>query len=206
MHASGVVWATIALPPGLHVPINATHVWPDVLVYDGPIEDPEEDDDELFMDYDSPIHLPDVEIPHPHIPKVPKVPKPHLPGVPVPRIPYPWDHDFPFPPTPKLPDHSHPSHRHDDPPPLPSPLPDRAFARIRPTDWVVATTMEPCDGDAHRVTVTGGKKKDDPCQDLGEDVGWSAVVTAVVEKVPLQVLPGRDKQFRSFMSKVCLST
>lgn len=77
--------------------------------------------------------------------------------------------------------------------------------------------MEPCDGDAHRVItssldgehyvlVNGRKKKDDPCQDLGEDVGWSAVVTAVVEKVPLQVLPGRDKQFRSFMSKVCLST
>ncbi|KAG9047624.1 hypothetical protein FS842_000626, partial [Serendipita sp. 407] len=34
---------------------------------------------------------------------------------------------------------------------------------------------------------------------------WTAIVTATVERVPLQVLPGRDKLFRSFVQKVLFS-
>jgi hypothetical protein len=44
--------------------------------------------------------------------------------------------------------------------------------------------------------------KDAPCDEFKEDSGWKAIVTAHVEKVPLQVLPGRDKEFRSFIHKV----
>lgn len=209
MLASGMVWATVALPPGLHTPVNATHVWPDVLVYDGPVHGPEA---EPIVDHQgSPLHLPDIHLPHPKIPKIP-IPEPRIP-----KLPNPWDRNFPFP---KHPDPSDPSHHHhdDDPPPLPSPLPDRAFARIRPTDWVVATTLGPCEddeGDGERVSgildgdgwIFPGRKRKPDCSDvkLGEDAGWTAVVTANVDKVPLQVLPGRDRQFRSFLSKVLWS-
>jgi len=65
--------------------------------------------------------------------------------------------------------------------PLPDPLPDRAFAHIRPEDWLVSNS-EPVVGD--------------------EDEGSVVQVTANVVDVPLQVLPGRDKEFRSFVSKV----
>ena len=62
--------------------------------------------------------------------------------------------------------------------PLPSPLPPRAFARIRPDDWLLAHS-EPIPG-----------------------TGAAYEVTAEVEDVPLEVLPGRDHLLRNFIGKV----
>ena len=182
--ASGEVWATIALPPGLHIPINVTHVWPDVLVFDGPVTP---DPDEL-LDLHSThrpklpkIHLPNITIPH-----FPKPKFPHWPGIPG---NFPWHHI--------------PSN--DDPPPLPDPVPEHAFARIRPTDWVVATTIESCDG--HDAMDSNGwvlvNENYNDCAREPDGAGWKTTVMANVEKAPLQVLPGRDKQFRAFVSKAC---
>lgn len=178
MLASGEVWATIVLPPGLHIPINATHVWPDVLVFDGPV-DPELDELDRQGSQSLP-ELPEVHFPNITIPHLPKVELPQPPKIP---IHFPWQ-------------------RTPDPPPLPDPIPDRAFARIRPTDWVVATTIEPCD--PHMVDSEDWvlvKENLHNCVRQPDDAGWRTTVTASVDKVPLQVLPGRDKQFRSFISK-----
>lgn len=67
-------------------------------------------------------------------------------------------------------------------PPLPDPLPEHAFARIRPDDWLVSSS-EP------------GKAEGDE--------GSVYIVTADIVDVPLQVLPGRQKDFSNFVSKVC---
>nr|CCA74516.1 hypothetical protein PIIN_08468 [Serendipita indica DSM 11827] len=194
MLASGTIWAKMVLPPGFHLTINVTHVWPDVLVFDGPIELPPEDDDEDHGGF--PVHLP-------------HLPLPDLPTLPTPKVPeLPWHHRLPtFP--------GHPSNPKDDPPPLPTPLPARAFARIRPTDWITATTLEPCEGDltARSLEVDNEEwiavERPTPtlkeCDPVDESGGWTATVTATVEKVPLQVLPGRDKEFRSFINKVLWS-
>ncbi|OCB87323.1 hypothetical protein A7U60_g5652 [Sanghuangporus baumii] len=66
--------------------------------------------------------------------------------------------------------------------PLPSPLPDRAFARIRPDDWLPAKSFPIPDSDNNAYDVT-----------------------AQVVDVPLEVLPGRDNLLRSFISKVLFS-
>ncbi|KAJ7624696.1 hypothetical protein FB45DRAFT_85999 [Roridomyces roridus] len=66
-------------------------------------------------------------------------------------------------------------------PPLPDPLPERAFARIRPEEWVPSQS-----GPA-------------PSED-GEGAAYA--VTAKIVDVPLEVLPGRQKEFRAFISKV----
>ncbi|KIM30823.1 hypothetical protein M408DRAFT_15275 [Serendipita vermifera MAFF 305830] len=183
MLASGQVWATIALPPGLHIPINVTHVWPDLLLFDGPVNLPPEDEQSR-----PPLHLPDLPFPNITIPKLPRIKLPHVPGTP-----------------------EHVPGRHtpttQDPPPLPDPLPDRAFARIRPTDWVVATTLENCEGPDPVVAddwVLVEKRSED-CAKQPDNPGWKTIVTANVERVPVQVLPGRDKQFRAFVSKVVWS-
>lgn len=67
-------------------------------------------------------------------------------------------------------------------PPLPDPLPERAFARIRPDSWLTSSSeaREPEDGE-----------------------GAVYIVTADIADVPLQVLPGRQKDFSNFVSKVC---
>lgn len=68
--------------------------------------------------------------------------------------------------------------------PLPSPLPARAFARIRPEDWL--------DAESTPLDVIPG-----------EGPGASTyAVTARVEEVPLEVLPGRDGLMRGFVAKV----
>jgi hypothetical protein len=64
-----------------------------------------------------------------------------------------------------------------DPPPLPDPLPENAFARIQPHDWLDAIT-------------------------LPETVHGTRTVTAEIVDAPLQVLEGRDGVFRNFISKV----
>lgn len=69
----------------------------------------------------------------------------------------------------------------DSVPPLPDPLPERAFARIRPEEWL--------DADSEADETIG-------------DEGSVYTVTADIIEVPLQVLPGRQKDFSNFVSKV----
>lgn len=69
-------------------------------------------------------------------------------------------------------------------PPLPDPLPDRAFGHIRPEDWVPSTSF--------------------PIES-GEHEGTAVEVFADIVDVPLEILPGRDREFRSFVGKVIFS-
>jgi hypothetical protein len=68
-----------------------------------------------------------------------------------------------------------------DSPPLPDPIPERAFAHIRPHDWLDSVS-EP--------------------ETSGEGEGSVYAVTAKFVDVPLQVLPGRQKAFSDFVRKV----
>ncbi|KAJ7291524.1 hypothetical protein C8J57DRAFT_1163649 [Mycena rebaudengoi] len=78
-----------------------------------------------------------------------------------------------------------PPFRHGDTPPtsppLPDPIPEGAFGRIVPDDW-----LESLSGPV-------------PSED-GE--GAAFAVTAKIEDVPIEVLPGRQKLFSNFVSKV----
>lgn len=67
--------------------------------------------------------------------------------------------------------------------PLPYPLPDRAFGHIRPKDWLPSVS-EPIE--------------------VEEGEGSAYVISAKVVDVPLEVLPGRQKQFSNFVGKVCV--
>jgi len=182
--ASGIVWARLVMPKGINVPVNATDIWPDVLVFDGEV--PDEDGSDL----DQRTWTEDVT--HPtgaHIPTPPWLPNPspHRPLPPVPPINFPSHHGGDDDET--------------EPPPLPDPIPEHAFARIRPDTWLAAETTPDTSPDDVRedgwiaINVNGGE----------EDSGWSATVTSIVHDVPLQVLPGREAQFRNFVSKVLLS-
>ncbi len=72
-------------------------------------------------------------------------------------------------------------------PPLPDPLPEGAFARIRPGDWLLA--------DSIALPI--------PSENGSTDDGTSEyIVTADIEDVPLEVLPGRQKLMSSFVAKV----
>jgi hypothetical protein len=67
------------------------------------------------------------------------------------------------------------------PPPLPDPLPDRAFGHISPRDWLPSSSFHvPSD----------------------ESDGSAVEVFAKIVDVPLEVLPGRDREFRNFVGKV----
>ncbi|THG99694.1 hypothetical protein EW026_g2695 [Hermanssonia centrifuga] len=89
----------------------------------------------------------------------------------------------------EVPDHDDPGvSRYGEPgappaPPLPDPLPERAFAHIRPDDWLPSTSF----------TV-----------ESGPDEGTTVEVLAKIVDVPLEVLPGRDREFRNFVGKVCV--
>lgn len=67
--------------------------------------------------------------------------------------------------------------------PLPNPLPARAFGHIRPKHWLpsVSTPIE-----------------------LPEGEGSAYAVSARVVDIPLEVLPGREEEFGSFVRKVCV--
>jgi hypothetical protein len=67
------------------------------------------------------------------------------------------------------------------PTPLPDPLPARAFGHLRPDDWLPAS-----------------------CEAVvpGEGEGAAFAVEANIVNVPLEVLPGRQKEFSDFVSKV----
>lgn len=73
---------------------------------------------------------------------------------------------------------------HLAPAPLPDPLPENAFGHIRPDDWLPAMSV-----------------RDEPW----EGVGAVYVVSAKIVDVPLEVLPGRQKKFSNFVSKVAFS-
>ena len=66
--------------------------------------------------------------------------------------------------------------------PLPDPLPERAFGHIRPKDWLPSVS-EPIE--------------------LQEEEGSAYAISAKVVDVPLEVLPGRQKEFTNFVTKVC---
>lgn len=68
---------------------------------------------------------------------------------------------------------------------LPDPLPERAFGRIQPQDWLPSLSVE---------------------DDQPEAEGSVYVVTARIVDVPLEILPGRQKVFSSFVKKVSYST
>lgn len=148
--ASGTIFAHVVLPSGIFVEVDAQKIWPDVLVFDGEVPSDDEDEDEGGDGLRSLYHG-----------------SGH----------YESGH-FPI---------SFLSHKHKKEDkgratipkePLPTPLPPRAFARIRPEDWLPA----------HSVPLSG--------------TGAAYEVTAQVVDVPLEVLPGRDRLLRSFVSKV----
>ncbi|KIJ63603.1 hypothetical protein HYDPIDRAFT_92125 [Hydnomerulius pinastri MD-312] len=66
---------------------------------------------------------------------------------------------------------------------LPSPIPPRAFGHIRPEDWLDAVSV----------------------YDGSDGEGSTFLVTASIEDVPMEVLPGRQKEFSNFVSKVIFS-
>ena len=75
-------------------------------------------------------------------------------------------------------------------PPLPSPLPEGAFARIRPEDWLAAESAA--------IPIP-----DDCFPNDDKDEGASEYfVTARVDNVPLEVLPGRQGLMSKFVTKV----
>ncbi|KAG9226687.1 hypothetical protein CCMSSC00406_0006088 [Pleurotus cornucopiae] len=70
-------------------------------------------------------------------------------------------------------------------PELPDPLPEKAFGHIRPEDWLDSVSESvPSEG----------------------DVGSSFSVVANIVEVPLKVLPGRQREFSNFVSKVLFKT
>jgi hypothetical protein len=74
-------------------------------------------------------------------------------------------------------------------PPLPSPLPPRAFARVRPSVWL-PTMSAPTS----------------PRRDWNERGNTTLSITARFSDVPFEVLPGREREFRSFVAKVIFGT
>lgn len=82
---------------------------------------------------------------------------------------------------------THPNHWHSDQPPppetpMPDPLPERAFGHIRPEGWLPSHCV--------------------PLEPEGDDDGAAYEVSAKVVDVPLEVLPGRQKEFSNFIGKV----
>ncbi|KAJ3999977.1 hypothetical protein F5050DRAFT_1734503 [Lentinula boryana] len=69
--------------------------------------------------------------------------------------------------------------------PLPDPLPEGAFGHIRPDDWLKAR----CVSIEH-----------------DEEAGSSYAVSAKIVDVPLEVLPGRQKEFSNFVTKIVFGT
>jgi len=65
--------------------------------------------------------------------------------------------------------------------PLPDPLPENAFGHIRPDDWLPSLCIR---------------------EQAKEGDGATYSISAAFQGVPLGVLPGREKQFSNFVSKV----
>ena len=127
MLASGTVFAKIVLPKGMDMALQVDAVYPQLLVYDGPVPDdePAGTGDPLEGEDD--------------------------------------DDDLP------------------DTMPLPDPLPANAFAHIRPREWLDSISVP-----------------------LGHQDGDGSVfaVSAKIVDIPLEVLPGRQREFSNFVGKV----
>jgi len=126
MTASGTVFAYGVLPKGMNIRLDVNRVFPELLVYDGPVP-------ENATIYDDGG---DGETESGNLP---------------------------------------------EPMPIPNPLPERAFAHVRPGEWLEALSVpvEPPEGE-----------------------GATVAVSAVLRDVPLQVLPGREEEFSAFVAKV----
>jgi len=109
------------------------------------------------------------------------IPFPKLP-LPMPRVelPWPWNRHYISKPSP-------PPH------PLPDPLPENAFARVRPEEWLNASSVPGTLGDWILL------EKNHPKPD--SDSGTKLKVRAEFRDVPVKVLPGRDGVFRTFIRK-----
>lgn len=125
MLASGTVFARIVLPRGMDMLLQVDAVYPQLLIYDGPVPD----DESIGM------------------------------GV----LGEDEDDDLP------------------EPMPLPDPLPTNAFAHIRPGEWLDSISVP-----------------------LGHQEGEGSVfaVSARIVDIPLEVLPGRQREFSNFVGKV----
>lgn len=129
MLASGTVFANVVLPKGMDMTLQVDAIYPQLLIYDGPVPDDE------FVRMEG-LEEDDGE-------------------------------DLP------------------DPMPLPDPLPVNAFALIRPGQWFESISVP-----------------------LGHQDGEGSVfaVSAKIIDIPLEVLPGRQKEFSNFVGKVrCVS-
>ncbi|KAI5116250.1 hypothetical protein M0805_007964 [Coniferiporia weirii] len=152
--ASGIVYAHVVLPLGIDVGLDAQRAWPDVLVFDGEVPN-DGDDTESSNIINTGLLGPSRNM-------------------------------FSTPSRASEDEEKNGSkgRTHIPKEPLPDPLPPRAFARIRPDDWIPALS------------------KLVPSPD-GEPVVYE--VYAQVTDVPLEVLPGRDALLRSFITKVLFS-
>lgn len=126
MLASGIVFANIVLPRGMDVSLQVNAVYPQLLVYDGPVPDGEPVGTEALPSENEDDGLP-------------------------------------------------------DPVPLPNPLPSNAFAHIRPEEWLGSISV--------------------PLEHGGEE-GSILAISAKIVDVPLEVLPGRQREFSNFVGKV----
>ena len=127
MLASGTVFAKIVLPKGMDMVLQVDAVYPQLLVYDGPVPDDESTGMEDLLEGEGD------------------------------------DDDLP------------------DRMPLPDPLPSNAFAHIRPGQWLDSISVP-----------LGGQD--------GEGSIFS--VSAKLVDIPLEVLPGRQREFSNFVGKV----
>jgi hypothetical protein len=127
MLASGTVLANIVLPKGMDIALQVDAVYPQLLVYDGPVPDDESAGAEVLLEEDNDDDLPG-----------------HMP--------------------------------------LPDPLPANAFAYVRPGQWLDSLSVP-----------------------LGYQDGEGSVfaVSAKIIDIPLEVLPGRQREFSNFVGKVC---
>ena len=126
MLASGTVFANAVLPKGMDMSLQVDAVYPQLLVYDGPVPDGEPVRTEGVTSENEDDGLP-------------------------------------------------------DPMPLPDPLPANAFAHIRPEEWLESISV--------------------PLDHEGEEGAVFAVSAKIVD-IPLEVLPGRQREFRNFVRKV----
>lgn len=89
-------------------------------------------------------------------------------------------------------------------PGLPDPLPERAFGHIRPDDWLPSTSVRL--ESMERSDISGGDEDGNGDDDGEREAGAVYAVSAKVVDVPLQVLPGRQKEFSNFVGKVIFGT
>ena len=125
MLASGTVFANVVLPKGMDMTLQVDAIYPQLLIYDGPVPDDE------FVRMEGPEEGDGDDLPNPM--------------------------------------------------PLPDPLPANAFAHIRPGQWLESISVP-----------------------LGHQDGEGSVfaVSAKIVDIPLEVLPGRQREFSSFVRKV----